>query len=178
MSVQAFINGAWTDVADVAAPSGVMVMWPGAAVQSGGVYIGPNTGWLLCNGQAVSRTIYAALFQAIGTTWGAGDGSTTFNLPDMQEAAPVGVGASGRTEATHDTYTLGQFKDDQFESHIHNLPFGTIGLSGGAQYGGTNPNAWTSFGSTNTPAGDGTDPLRTGSVTRGKRMGVNFIIKS
>lgn len=42
------------------------------------------TGWLECSGAAVSRTDYAALFTAIGTTWGVGDGSTTFNLPDLR----------------------------------------------------------------------------------------------
>lgn len=42
------------------------------------------TGWLKANGVAVSRTTYAALFASIGTTWGAGDGSTTFNLPDLR----------------------------------------------------------------------------------------------
>lgn len=44
----------------------------------------PPTGFLECNGAAVSRTTYAALYAAIGTTWGAGDGSTTFNLPDLR----------------------------------------------------------------------------------------------
>ncbi len=44
----------------------------------------PPTGWLECNGNAVSRTTYAALFSAIGTTYGAGDGSTTFHLPDLR----------------------------------------------------------------------------------------------
>ena len=44
----------------------------------------PPTGWLECNGNAVSRTTYAALFSAIGTTYGVGDGSTTFNLPDLR----------------------------------------------------------------------------------------------
>lgn len=48
------------------------------------------TGWLLCDGSAVSRATYAALFAVLGTTWGAGDGSTTFNLPDRR--ARVGVG--------------------------------------------------------------------------------------
>ncbi len=42
------------------------------------------TGWLECNGNAVSRTTYAALFAIVGTTYGAGNGSTTFNLPDMR----------------------------------------------------------------------------------------------
>lgn len=47
-------------------------------------YAGPNvpSGWLLCDGAYVSRTTYSALFAAIGTVYGAGDGTTTFNLPD------------------------------------------------------------------------------------------------
>ena len=51
-------------------------------------------GWLVCNGSAVSRTTYSALFAAIGTTWGVGDGSTTFNLPNLQRAAAVGAGGT------------------------------------------------------------------------------------
>ena len=51
-------------------------------------------GWLLCRGQAISRTVYAALFAVIGTTYGAGDGSTTFNLPDLRDRFPVGAGST------------------------------------------------------------------------------------
>lgn len=54
-------------------PAGTIVSYAGASVPSG---------WLLCNGANVSRTTYANLFRAIGTKWGAGDGSTTFALPD------------------------------------------------------------------------------------------------
>lgn len=50
-------------------------------------------GWLLCNGAAVSRTTYAGLFAAIGTTYGAGDGSTTFNVPDARGRSIIGAGA-------------------------------------------------------------------------------------
>lgn len=53
-----------------------------------------TTGWLLCRGQAVSRTTYAALFSAIGTDYGSGDGSTTFNLPDLQGTVIAGVEAT------------------------------------------------------------------------------------
>lgn len=60
---------------DVAMPVGAVVPFAGAASPSG---------WLLCGGQAVSRTTYAALFTAIGVAYGAGDGSTTFNLPDLR----------------------------------------------------------------------------------------------
>lgn len=52
------------------------------------------TGWLKCDGRAISRINYAALFDVIGTTYGAGDGSTTFNLPDMRDRFPVGSGSS------------------------------------------------------------------------------------
>jgi microcystin-dependent protein len=50
-------------------------------------------GWLLCDGRAVSRATYAALFAKVGTAHGAGDGSTTFNLPDSRGRSPMGAGA-------------------------------------------------------------------------------------
>ena len=53
--------------------------------------------WLLCDGREVSREIYSELFAVIGTAWGAGDGSTSFNLPDLRNRMPVGAG---------DDYTL------------------------------------------------------------------------
>ena len=49
--------------------------------------------YLLCNGQAVSRSTYSALFSAVSTTYGTGDGSSTFNLPDLQGRAPIGSGS-------------------------------------------------------------------------------------
>lgn len=52
------------------------------------------TGFLSCDGSAVSRTTYSALFSAIGTTWGAGDGSTTFNLPNLQRKTTIGAGGT------------------------------------------------------------------------------------
>lgn len=56
------------------------------------------TGWLECNGQAISRTTYADLFQELGTLWGAGDGSTTFNVPDCRGRVILGKGqGSGLT---------------------------------------------------------------------------------
>jgi len=57
------------------------------------------TGWLLCYGQAISRTTYAPLFAAIGTTHGAGDGSTTFNLPDCRGRVAAGKDDMGGTAA-------------------------------------------------------------------------------
>lgn len=57
------------------------------------------TGWLACSGQAVSRATYAALFAAIGTTWGVGDGSTTFNLPPADRML-IGAGVAYAVGAT------------------------------------------------------------------------------
>lgn len=56
-------------------------------------------GWLLCDGSAVSRTDYAALFAVIGTTYGSGDGSTTFNLPNLVDKFIQGNATSGTTKA-------------------------------------------------------------------------------
>lgn len=88
-------------------PSGSMQMYAGAVTQSvsaGVVTTTAPTGWLLCNGNAVSRTTYSALWTALGQTsspYGQGDGSTTFNLPDMRSRVGVGVGqGSGLTNRT------------------------------------------------------------------------------
>lgn len=72
----------------------------------------PN-GWLMCNGSAVSRTTYAKLFAVIGTTYGTGDGSTTFNLPDMRNCFPVGAGS------TYSLNSKGGSKDAVVVDHIH-----------------------------------------------------------
>lgn len=63
-------------------PSGVINMWATSSAP---------TGWLLCDGTAVSRTVYASLFAVLGTTYGVGDGSTTFNLPNFKGRVPVGL---------------------------------------------------------------------------------------
>lgn len=72
--------------ASVYSPAGMVSQFAGAAAP---------TGWLLCDGTAISRTTYANLFAAIGTNYGTGDGSTTFNLPNLQGRVPVGKAASG-----------------------------------------------------------------------------------
>ena len=63
---------------------------PGMITMYGGLTA--PTGFLLCDGTAVSRTTNAALFTAIGTNWGTGDGSTTFNVPDLRSRTPLGKG--------------------------------------------------------------------------------------
>jgi microcystin-dependent protein len=73
------------------------------------------TGWLLAYGQAVSRTTYAALFAVYSTTYGVGDGSTTFNLPDMRGRVPAGqddMGGSSANRLTNPGTTLGGIDGD------------------------------------------------------------------
>lgn len=62
------------------------------------------TGWLICDGSAVSRTTYADLFAVIGTTYGAGDSSTTFNLPDFQGRVPAGKSSVGTFSTLADSF--------------------------------------------------------------------------
>jgi microcystin-dependent protein len=74
------------------------------------------TGYMKANGAAISRTTYAALFAAIGTTHGAGDGSTTFNVPDMRGVVPRGLD-DGRGLDT--SRVLGSYQDSQNLTHTH-----------------------------------------------------------
>lgn len=76
-------------------PTGALLIWSVAAAP---------TGYLLCDGAAISRVDYAALFALIGTTYGAGDGSTTFNLPNLKGRIPVGLDAAqGEFDALAET---------------------------------------------------------------------------
>jgi microcystin-dependent protein len=65
------------------APIGSVMIYPSATP--------PSASYLLCNGQAVSRSTYATLFTLVGTAFGAGDGSTTFNVPNFNSSAPLGI---------------------------------------------------------------------------------------
>jgi microcystin-dependent protein len=77
------------------------ILPPGLIMAFGGS-VAPS-GWLLCNGLAVSRTTYLGIFNAIGTSYGSGDGSTTFNLPDLRGNFIRGVvGVSDKTFQTTD----------------------------------------------------------------------------
>lgn len=93
-------------------PPGMVVPFAGAASPAG---------WLLCAGQAVSRTTYSDLFAAIGTVHGVGDGSTTFNLPDLRGRAIAGKDDMGGTAA------------NRLTSAASGLAGNTLGASGGAQ---------------------------------------------
>ena len=112
---------------DLANPTGVMAPYAGATAP---------TGWLLCDGTAVSRTTYAALFAITSTTYGVGNGTTTFNVPDLRGRIPVGAGTgaqnggsgtgaiSGGTALT--ARTRGAFAgDERLMTHNHLGGMGT-----------------------------------------------------
>jgi phage-related tail fiber protein len=89
--------------------------------------------YIKCNGAAISRTVYADLFAAIGTNFGGGDGSTTFNVPDLRgefiRGWDDGRGVdSGRSFAS--------FQDHQFQDHNHNAYDHTGGWSYQSHYSG------------------------------------------
>ena len=136
-------------------------------------------GWLMCQGQAVSRTTYADLFAVIGTAFGAGDGSTTFNLPDMREATTKGAGTTSKSVEAHNAINVGDFVDDRTQSHTH-----TVSVSDGFSYTQIGqPLNWGVGGSTTLYANNNTKTTssqsgRKGTTTEVKSVGVNFIIKA
>lgn len=85
-------------------------------------------GWLACDGSAVSRTTYAALYALIGNTYGAGDGSSTFNLPDLQERIPIGSGQ--RTVGTNDGVAAASRQANHGHAHGHTATTNTTGSHG------------------------------------------------
>ena len=80
-------------------------------------------GWLLCDGSAVSRTDYSNLFNLVGTTFGAGNGSTTFNLPDLRGRSIIGVGQgsglSARTRGQTGGAETHQLATTELPAHQH-----------------------------------------------------------
>ena len=99
-------------------PAGTVIAFAGPLAPSG---------WALCNGAAISRVTYAALWSAIGTTFGAGDGTTTFNLPDLRNRVPVGAGTRARgVTGGAETVALSAA---ELPSHAHSMPAHAHGIS-------------------------------------------------
>jgi microcystin-dependent protein len=132
-----------------AVPVGVVNPFAGSTAPSG---------WLLCAGQAVSRTEYSSLFATISTTYGTGDGSTTFNVPDMRGRVAAGKDDMGGTAASRLTSTvltasntLGATGGTQTHTltsaqsgvpaHTHTFAIGNVstftGIVGSSGHGGT-----------------------------------------
>ena len=109
--VWVYSGTAWVGGTVVSAlPAGSMQMYAASVTQSTSVGVVTTTapsGWLLANGDAVSRTTYDSLFSAIGTTYGTGNGSTTFNLPDLRGRLPMGVGTGVGLNASGTGVTSG-----------------------------------------------------------------------
>lgn len=142
-------------------PSGVIVPFAGSNAPSG---------WLLCAGQAVSRTQYAGLFLTISTTYGVGDGSTTFNLPDLRGRTIAGLDNMGGSAASRLTAgvsginatTLGAVGGDERvhqHSHSNTASFsgsfsGNTGTTGGMNANNPHTHSQVYNGS---PSGGGLD---------------------
>lgn len=100
-----------------AASSGTVASIPSGAITYFAMNSAP-TGFLAANGAAVSRSTYSSLFSAIGTTFGAGDGSSTFNVPDLRGQFPRGMD-NGR--GLDPGRSFGSNQSDAFQGHYHNL---------------------------------------------------------
>ena len=192
-----FIIGNGT--ADDARSNALTVDWNGNIMSQGMagqiiMYAGPTapTGWLLCDGSAVSRNTYATLFAVIGTTYGAGDGSTTFNLPDFRDRFAVGAGS------TYSNNSQGGYKDAAVISHTHSISSSgghthtvtakydqdiKVESGGGTRYKATGNSTSTSMATIANDTGKHTHsvPAPTGAVAGTDRnlppyIGINFII--
>ena len=104
--------------------TGLIIPWTDSSIPSG---------FLECNGQAVSRSTYAALFAVVGTTYGSGNGSTTFNVPDLQDDVPVGkspnkaLASTGGANTVTTSGSIGgnaantSLSNPTIASHSHNI---------------------------------------------------------
>lgn len=90
-------------------PSGTIIAYPSKTIPSG---------WLECNGSEISRINYASLFSSVGTTYGSGDGSTTFNLPDLRGEFVRGFDDGKGVDSGR---VLGSFQSHQIQDHSHSL---------------------------------------------------------
>ena len=125
----------------------------------------PPSGYLVCDGSQVSRTTYADLYAVIGTTYGPGDGSTTFNLPDLRGEFIRGFDANRGADAGR---VFGSFQADDFASHSHTGTSGDAG-SDPARIGGGNRSVDSGIYTTSSTGGDETRP---------RNVAMSYIIKT
>lgn len=135
----ALLTAVPTSVSDLGMPVGAIVPYAGATAPSG---------WLLCDGSAVSRETYRALFTAIGTTYGTGDGATTFNVPDLRGRFPLGKATSGTGSTLGGT---GGAIDHVHTGPSHTHTSSTVNVTvSGAQPVATSPTNASGTGNTGT----------------------------
>jgi len=149
-------------------PSGTINMWPTGTAP---------TGYLLCTGTAVSRTTYAALFAVIGTTFGAGNGTTTFNLPNYTNRMPYGTtvgttGGSADAVVVSHTHTI----TDAGHSHTVNSFNSTGGAAGGGN-GVVVPSGTVTAATTTTGITVDTAGVSGTNANLPPYLGINFVIK-
>lgn len=171
------VTGYQNYVASVAAaPSGTLVPYAGASAPGG---------WLFADGSAQSRTTYATLFGVIGTTYGAGDGSTTFNLPDVRGRVPVGKGTNGDVSALAASDGLSVANRSPKHNSSDNIDFSAnIYQNGGGGPGIAGSNGLTFISAID--LGAGTYGAKSGSVGPGGSrptdtpafVVVNYLIKT
>jgi microcystin-dependent protein len=137
-------------------PTGTITPWSQAT---------PPTGFLECDGAAVSRSTYAALFAVVSTTYGAGDGSTTFNLPDLTDKVAVHKSNNKNFASTGGANTVtptgnvagstanATLSTAQLASHAHNLPAPGMETMGGG--GVARGNSQTQLGTGSAGSGQG-----------------------
>ena len=164
----------WVSSTPTYVPTGGMMMWGTASAP---------TGYLLCNGSAVSRSTYSALFAVIGTAFGSGDGSTTFTLPDFRDRFPVGAGttySANSTGGSKDAIVVSHTHTATDSGHTHNVTGNIAGVadlgtaSGGNVYSPTV--AATTTGNANiTVASTGSSGT---NANLPPYLGVYFIIKT
>lgn len=140
--------------------SAAQIATPPAAVMAFAQNSAPD-GWLKCNGAAVSRSVYAKLYLAIGTTFGAGDGSTTFNLPDLRGEFVRGWDDARGVDASRG---FGSAQADMFKSHTHDIP------AGNATFQTAAGNVWINGSAKQTGATGG-------SETRPRNIALLYCIK-
>lgn len=135
------------------------------------------TGYLLCDGSAISRTTYSSLFDVIGETYGTGDGTTTFNLPDFQGRVPAGVGGSVFTtlglQIGENLVTLTENQLPVVASHQHSINTSTTPVSVSA---GSDVTAVEAGGSSTGAAGGFGGGQSHNNIQ--PSLAINFIIKT
>jgi microcystin-dependent protein len=150
-------------------PTGSLIMWTTGTAP---------TGWLLCAGAAVSRSTYATLFAVIGTTFGVGDGTTTFNLPNYTNRTPYGT-TVGATGGSADAVVVSHTHTITDPGHNHTHLSTSFAYAGGANASFNTGGAATANTSTATTGiTNQTTGVSGTNANLPPYLGINFIIKT